>query len=1756
MSAVMELDLGPLSWVKGEIDIALGRAGEALALYEANPGDTGQIKFAQTHLHQAHGALSIVGLDGVTHLSEALEGLLKDLELGTVAPGGAVGGLAQQCFEGLRRYLDDVVNGEPNQPLRLLPLYEQIQRARGRQFAASDLFFPDLTQRPPKRGSDAGSTGSEADIVSLKAARSRFERGFLQWLRSTDGQAGLPEMREAVAVMERTNAAPTTRAFWWITLGFLDVLAARGVAVDLAVKRVCARIDTQMRRFVEGSRTVAERLLRDLLYYVAIAPDGSALSRQIKETYRLDALIPHAGATGTAPLQPLLSGLKETLQQAKDHWNRFCAGAAVALPQFDEQAEVFSRRIAELQQPDLARLAKAISDTVRWLRKDPLQQTDTAAMEVATALLLAENAIEQFERPDSEFPRQVATVEERLAALRQGQPLAPMEASLLGEMSRRAQEKLFMAQVAREILNNLAQIEQTLDAYFRDPSRRAELEQLASPLKQVDGALTMLGQERAAELLRECQARVADFASREETPAQQEFEDVAHKLSGLGFYIDALQHGPADLDAILYPDRPRAAPARGEQAVETVEQDLAQKREEAQALAEALKEKPQDESLRRELKDTFESIRQEATLVADARLEHQAKEALAALAATPSAASSALVQQTVAEIAPPPAAATAPVVTPADDAVDGELLAIFIEEAHEVLGSIATHLEASRGEPHNHELLTTIRRGFHTLKGSGRMVGLKDLGEAAWSCEQVMNLWLRLEQDATPELHRFIGDAHALLDTWVTQLEGGGGSRMDASPLIAQADAIRAAAEAPAAPEPAPAPVETAVEVVELEEEPVEMEATPPAEEQVVIGDLTLSPALHQMFLGEARQHVAVLRRELARMLLNPALRPDEQTLRAAHTLAGISGTVGLAPSHDLARALEHALSRLAQMDQAPSADQADLLNRAATALEGMVATVGDLRMPSPAADLIERLDAVAPAPETAVAAPVGKPVAVAAEPLPAPAAPEPEALAAPAPAATQAAEERRKLRLADDIDPQLLPIFLDEAADLMREIGVETTGWRAAPEQAEAARGLARLLHTLKGSARMAGAMGLGELVHSLENRVESAVKAGGATPVFFEDLDQSLDRASVLLDQLRSRPTQAVEAPAPADAIPPEAVPAKSAEEEELAASRATLRVRADLVDRFVNEAGEISIARSRIDGELRTARSSLLDLTENVIRLRNQLRELEIQAESQMQSRLAQAEVIRADFDPLEMDRYTRLQELTRLLAESVNDVSTVQHTLLRNLEGAESALSAQGRLTRELQQSLMRVRMVPFASLAERLHRTVRQTAKELDRKANLDIRGGQTELDRSVLEKITGPLEHLLRNAVSHGIEAREQRIACNKPEIGGITLSLSQEGNEIAIEFADDGRGLDLEAIRQRALQAGLMSPDAQVEEAQLVDMIFRPGFSTATEVSAIAGRGVGMDVVRSTIQSLGGRVEVTSAPGQGTRFRIFLPQSLVVMQALLIGLGGRTYAIPSATVEQVMEIKTDALDRIRQAGEVEWLGRKYPFRYLARLIGDTAGQPPAARYNWVILAKGAGSRVAIQVDELRGNHEIVIKKTGAQLARVVGIAGATVLADGEISLIINPTVLFGRELKVAAAPAEPAGPGTVVEERRPVVMVVDDSLTVRKITGRLLEREGFQVVTAKDGVDALERLTDLVPDVMLVDIEMPRMDGFDLTRNVRGDARLKAVPIIMITSRLADKHRNYAAEIGVNHYLGKPYQEDELLGLIRSYTESRAAVA
>ncbi len=610
----------------------------------------------------------------------------------------------------------------------------------------------------------------------------------------------------------------------------------------------------------------------------------------------------------------------------------------------------------------------------------------------------------------------------------------------------------------------------------------------------------------------------------------------------------------------------------------------------------------------------------------------------------------------------------------------------------------------------------------------------------------------------------------------------------------------------------------------------------------------------------------------------------------------------------------------------------------------------------------------------------------------------------------------------------------------------------------------------------------------------------------------------------------------------------------------ARAQLRVRADLIDRLVNEAGEVAIARARVEGELRALKANLLELTGSVIRLRAQVREIEIQADSQIQSRMSMVHEAAEGFDPLEFDRFTRFQELTRGIAEGVNDVSTVQQSLLKNIDEADAALLAQARLSRDVQQQLFSIRTVPFGSLSERLYRILRQTAKELDKRANLEIRGSQVELDRSVLEKLVGPLEHLLRNALDHGLETRDARQRAGKPETGEITLNVSQQGNEIAIEIADDGSGLDLARIATKARALGVVPDDVELTEARLIECIFAPGFSTASKVTQISGRGVGMDVVRSDVAALGGRVDVASVAGKGTSFTLYLPLTLAVAQTVLVRAGGRLWALPAPMVEQVQQIKDKDLINLYLSREVVWQDRKYPFFYLPRLLGNPGHNPETTRYNSVLLLKSGQNLTAVHVDEMIGNQEVVVKNIGPQLARVSGIAGATVLGNGEVVLIINAVQLAQRmdvtteapmvvktpqAARAAQAAAEAAGP--------PLVMIVDDSLTVRKITERLMTREGFDIVTAKDGLDALQLVSERIPDIILLDIEMPRMDGFEFAKNLKADPKLAHIPIIMITSRTAEKHRSRASELGVDVYLGKPYQEEELLRHLRELLQVNA---
>ena len=1981
MSSAHELDLGPLTWVKGEIDLALERSETALAEAATAPDRAGRIKFAQTHLHQAHGALSIVGLDGLTQFTDQLDRLLGEMASGQIAYTPAVARLANRCIAAIGNYLDELIRGRPDQPLRLFGLYAELAAARGQEAPTpGELFFPDLTQRP----AFATPADTSDDPKRLRALRGRFERGLLKWFRNSQDASGPLEMREAVAGIESLQGIPTSRAFWFAATAFFDALGRLDGPADPATKRLCGRIDAQMRRVMEGSGMVAERLMRDLLYHVAITPAASPTITAVRDTYGLERLIPDRDQqVSDTPQAPLLRKLTEGFADAREAWTQFSKGGAIGLPRFQAAIAPLADQARAIHLPDVAQLVESLVELALWLRQDPLQFNDAMSMDVATLMLLVDARLDANGRSPSDSTSMQVLID-RLQAHRRGEQLAP-----LGRIEPESGERQVSRQLAHEILTSLGEVEQSLDGFFRAPGQSDILAAVRGPLKQMEGALSVMNEDAAVRLLQDAAARIAALSSTGQEADTPAFEEIAHRLSALGVYVEALQHGPADLERILRPDQPAQTSASP-----TIEAELDQQKRDAAALAAALKDNPDDYGLRTELQVNLENLRQDASLTANTELEKQARQALTLLDAGE------LFEEAVplsgSPDAPALSAEASRLLDASEEEIDAELLDIFIEEAVDVRGSIARNLIILRESPHDIDVLTTIRRSFHTLKGSGRMVGLKDFGEAAWSIEQTLNHWLRLERPASPALISLIDHALAEFSGWIGQLQSGAGTQRRVDDLLAESAALRGESDevpqAPTAPLPAapvvPQPLsgkstperkaevdipleesqeldleatlilseydlaatsinlprdldaasdeETPAESFDLDfpelsfaEPPPPSPATPstlsddafddllrdelptttfdlsieippeaetgsveesllpvprisdenerplvpealefsidalhhdqdpplildeggvplvavpddpsilaepldvfesvdalettallesfeeilppealetledskagkasetafledlseplladddadaisladsvdglpedgivldeeiaepdlieladlpedvpapdesPDPDEVRLGDVSLSRPLFDLYLAEARQHVATLRHELARLSVNPSLIPTGSAIRASHTLAGISGTARFTAPQQLAKALELAQQRLADHDRAPSAQEAGVLSTAATGLESMLVQLAARQLPQPTPELVAQLDDIL-APHLAEVIAL-RPAPTSGAPARVPGRSETASRPADTPGVVSAP-------LRDELDPELLPIFLDEGNELLDNLDTALRNWRENPAEPNHPGSVARLLHTLKGSARMVGAMGLGQSLHELETRLERARSQETGDQDIIDELETALDQTRQSLEEL-----QQPAPPAPAPGATPAAEDNASAQAGDTAApgTRVQVRVDASRIDQFVNEAGEISIARTRIEGELRTLRRSLLDLTENVIRLRNQLREVEIQADTQMQSRLSQVETQHTEFDPLEMDRYTRLQELTRMMAESVGDVTTVQQNLLRNLDGAEAALHAQSRMARELQQSLMHVRMMPFDSLAERLYRLVRQTAKELGRRANLDIIGGQIEIDRSVLDAMTGPLGHLVRNAVAHGIETPEQRREAGKPEIGQINLRVSHEGNEVVMEFRDDGAGLDFARIRAQAIANGLLGADEDADDKRLTNLIFVPGFTTAS-LSSLAGRGVGMDVVKSETAAVGGRISVETIPGQGTSFRIHLPLTLAVTQALLVRAGGRTFAIPSSMVAQVLELKGSALEKLRDEQGTEWLGEHFGYRYLPRLLGDFESRPQIERFNWVLLLRAGSETVALHVDALRGNQEVVVKNAGPQYARMLGYSGATVLGDGEIVLILNPVALAAR----SPAGSDGMALQAAVAPSQPTVMVVDDSLTVRKITGRLLEREGYRVITAKDGVDALEQLLNIRPDVIIADIEMPRMDGFDLTRNIRADVKLKAVPIIMITSRTAEKHKRYAEEIGVNHYLGKPYDEDALLELIRGF--------
>ncbi len=786
-------------------------------------------------------------------------------------------------------------------------------------------------------------------------------------------------------------------------------------------------------------------------------------------------------------------------------------------------------------------------------------------------------------------------------------------------------------------------------------------------------------------------------------------------------------------------------------------------------------------------------------------------------------------------------------------------------------------------------------------------------------------------------------------------------------------------------------------------------------------------------------------------------------------------------------------------------------------------------------------------------------------------------------------------------IDADLLEVFIDEAREILDHADGVLAQWHAEPTDMSCVSELQRDLHTLKGGARIAGLVAVGDLTHAIETLLEKPIR----DPARIGDLIGALEASFDLLHSLVQQVSQGQAAAYPqtmidrllemagekamaddamlaAAAMPEFAAkpdvprPVVRAEphgsnlpellpefEEEVHSPQEQIRVRADLLDSLVNHAGEVAIYRSRLEQQVAGYRFNLVELEQTVARLRSQLRMLEIETEAQIIARFQREhrEAGLTVFDPLELDRYSQLQQYSRALAESVSDLVSIQNMLDELTRQAETLLIQQSRVSTELQDGLLRTRMLPFDTMVPNLRRTLRQAAQEEGKSAQLYVDGAHGEMDRNLLDRIKAPFEHMLRNAIAHGIETPAERRKAGKPAEGSVNIKVAREATEVVIRVSDDGRGLNREAIRKRGIERGMLRPDTKPTDNQLLSLITQAGFSTASQVTQLAGRGVGMDVVANEIKQLGGSLSIESEEGKGSTFILRLPFTLAVTQAILVRIGEATFAIPMTSVQGVARVNPEDLTALLNEDEPSFLygNEDYGIHDLADLLGLPQGLPAEGEQQPLLLTRAGDLRAAIRIDAVLGSREIVVKSVGPQISSVPGLLGATIMGDGSVLIILDlaPLVRHGiirREQRLAEGLSAIQAP--VIEEvlERPMVMVVDDSITMRKVTSRVLERHEYEVSTAKDGVDALEKLHERVPDLMLLDIEMPRMDGYELATHMKADPRWRDVPIIMITSRSGDKHRQRAFDIGVDRYLGKPYQEAELLLQINEVLEQRAS--
>ena len=1862
-----------LGWVKKSIDDNLSEIKSDLKLF-IEEGDEGLLAAVKERLGVIQGVLTMVEQYGAAMLTEEMLSLADFIvEHKKERSDPALEILLRAALQ-LPDYLEHIQSGHRDIPIAILPLLNDIRSAKNEDlFSEKLLFLPDLSMHT--ESAEAGSIdepGNQASKLLVKKLRPVYQYALLKIIKEDSVEENLKRLEKVCETLEEKSFSEQVARIWWVIGALIESVSRQQLELGVSIKSLLGKVDALFRVIlIIGERGLLKRqpieLIKNFLYYIAQPECDGPKSQAIKTAYRLEQFLPSEASRSklldniAGPNQALLKTVAEAM---KADIESVKSTLEVYVNSDPTNLELLENIPQELH---------VISDTLAMIGLGPQRQLIESQITSVKEILGGDQ--EDSEEKLLSMAAELIQVEHALDLMQKRQPMDDEQAGSEVDVSKDYELSGVLTAVVTAALDDIQKTKSAIIDFINDPTRSENIDLCITLMEELRGALLLLDKQRAVAMVDGLiqylkEHDIVEFMDTVRLDAlSQVVVSIEYYLEAVGERIsDAdsiLDFADAQLQDLLSNSTPSSDAGDGDELVILDEEDTSENELTTGAISP--QELELDENIEiagdvqsttsEQLQDFEESPGEPGTPVIAAQitidsdtessdsttvssdsieskddsqpidepseeledLSSEFGESIDLEAETSEAGEEISADEDLQTDIPlnvVPVNEQSEVLVPGSDP---DILEIYLEEAEEEALNVDRLQQDWLLHSEDENAIKNIRRAFHTIKGSGRLVGALKIAEFAWDYEQLLNQVIDKTIFPTDEIIDAVGQSAVALSELVVELKTGEQPTVDIPYLRGLARALaefkarqvmiertgimQAITESPydhitdaedddsemLVPEASSASdaalsegsnnanADGATSSKEDPPDPLVLttegplpgkevgESVPRSQEVDAAIGLSFDPELLTIYQQEVESHLSTINSALDYSEKLKELIPSEEFYRALHTIHGASRTADIGSIGELASLMEKPLKAALSQSVALDHEIIALYRQGYQALESMTNELVETRqLPEIPLDLKASLIALA-------------------EDL------EEHTVEIPDDADQPSGEFVNTLTMMGDSsdfeqDNELLTIFVDEAKELLEMSDHTLHAWAAQKPDEKgqydytAVMELQRYLHTLKGGAKMAELGQIGDLSHELEsmfievidNRVEKNDELVEVLRDSFDLLHKQVNEAqenqplSLSTDQIkllkskrfrRERRKTDVSDESNLDGEGIDIVSQDLSREANAGVDRReqdVIKVRSELLDNLVNSAGEVSIYRARMEQQVTGLGSYLGELGQTISRLKNQLRSLEAETDAQIHFSHGVNTDTSGDFDPLEMDRYTLIQELSRSLGESVNDLSSLKSMLGEQVKDSETLLLQQSRVNTDLQDGLIKSRMVRFSGLLSRLRRLVRQNSQELGKKVELVITGEENEVDNKVLDRMVAPLEHIIRNAISHGIETPVDRVKNGKPEVGVITIDITRDGSDIVVKVSDDGAGINLEKVRSRALQLGLMKQNHNITDSDLVQYILEPGFSTAEQVTQLSGRGVGMDVVDVEIKQLGGTLQIETNP-QGTSFVARLPFTLSINQAILVRAGDESYAIPLINIEGITRIETHKIVEHYQSEEpeIEYGGQRFALHYLSKLIdvGDSFNAEDEQLKQAVILGRSGDVRVALHVDEILGNREIVVKALGKQLSQVKGLSGASILADGSVVLILDINGIVRQGVSSGVKIVYKGEPDASIDSDRlkQIVMVVDDSITMRRVASKLLERYNYKVVTAKDGVDALAQLQEVRPDVMLLDIEMPRMDGFELATHMLNEDLYSKIPIIMITSRTGEKHRDRALEIGVTNYMGKPYQEEELIGNIQS---------